>query len=71
MLYHSSIVFKNTSFLRPSHYLPIVMVLAAVSLTSFCTIFLSWDRWVVEDQVLRDSENNRSLMARLHEQALK
>ncbi|CAH3014240.1 unnamed protein product [Porites evermanni] len=30
----------------------------------------SWDRWVVEDQVLKDSENNRSLMARLHEQAL-
>ena len=33
--------------------------------------FFSWDRWVVEDQVLKDSENNRSLMARLHEQALK
>ncbi|KAL9971485.1 hypothetical protein ACROYT_G017653 [Oculina patagonica] len=31
----------------------------------------SWDRWVVEDQVLKDSENNRSLMSRLHEQALK
>lgn len=31
----------------------------------------SWDRWVVEDQVLKDTENNRSLMSRLHEQALK
>ena len=37
---------------------------------SFIAIF-SWDRWVVEDQVLKDSENNRSLMSRLHEQALK
>ena len=33
--------------------------------------FISWDRWVVEDQVLKDTENNRSLMSRLHEQALK
>lgn len=36
-----------------------------------CSFYFSWDRWVVEDQVLKDSENNRSLMARLHEQALK
>lgn len=31
----------------------------------------SWDRWVMEDQVLKDSDSNRSLMVKLHDQALK
>ncbi|KAK2563162.1 Male-specific lethal 3-like protein [Acropora cervicornis] len=31
----------------------------------------SWDRWVVEDQVMKDSESNRAFMIKLHDQALK
>ncbi|XP_031571610.1 mortality factor 4-like protein 1 [Actinia tenebrosa] len=31
----------------------------------------SWDRWVIEDQVLKNSEANKALKAKLHEQACK
>lgn len=36
----------------------------------FVVVCCSWDRWVLEDQVLKNNEANRTLMAKLHEQAV-
>ena len=36
----------------------------------FFSPFNSWDRWVLEDQVLECSEMNKLKMKRLHEEAV-